>query len=1340
MLNDANDDGKEKIYTDFNFDLEAESESPSSEDPPVKQGPWGVYAVKPLRQNQWESAVKNEIDKMVEQRVEEYWPYMTHVPEVAKVDTNEDSRPRLYCPVAKKWMLVDTCAQVSVWPKTDYEDATIDRNLALQAVNGTRIPTFGTRIRQIKLGRKAYSQVFILADITCPIVGWNFIKPNRISLMWDDHEQLNMVDRKADISVPLRVEPVPPGTLLKLAPVMLDNNGPQMSSVPVIAEVKIAGQVFDTSVGAPCDTDSLPSNLGAGFKTFQQYSQAKNQQQTAKMKPQTIPPQYKQLVDKYPKLLNTDFHSDVPKHGVVHHIDTGDSKPCTAKVRPLMPGSPKAVQGQKDWLHLESMGIVERVPPHKCNVWTSAIHLVPKPDGTLRCCGDFRALNDKTLLDGYPLPNLQSFTHQMRGATIFSKVDLTKAFHQIPLDPESQAKTTMVTPWGTFMFKKLAMGLRNSAQSFQRLVDHVLTGLPKVFAYMDDILVHSETEEEHISILGQLFHRLNEAGLAINLGKCVFGTDELEYLGYHVDKNGIRPLVRKLQAIAEYPEPGKAKHLLGFLGALNYYRRALSGIRKEDGKMKRPAEILQPLFEAATRKDTTKQFLQRWNEDKLVESFNEAKAMLMQACQLEHPDPNAPIAITTDASKNAMGAVLEQFREGIWRPLGFWSKHFKSNQRNWTTFRRELFAVQQGLRHFNQETNGRHVIIFTDHKSLLGAFKSPTSQAHDPIAMTHIQEVSQFTNDIRYVAGKSNCMADWLSRPNNVPLGESYRTSHSDGIEAAAGEQIAALQQVALEIVDHRALARDQKTCSDVIRHLNGKCPKSIKLKQIEFSPGVTVLCDVSDGKKARPLVPITWRQLIIGMFHQLKHPGQAGTLKKVSDRYYWPDMGKDVSEMVRQCPDCNAVKVTPAIRPPQNHIPVTEHRFKDLQVDVVGPLPPSRGKKYLLTILDRTTRWIEAIPMPEATAENCCDAFIDGWIQRFGLPTVATSDNGNTFVSNLWKGVQKSLGVQVSYTPPYHSSSLGGVERQHKDIKDGLKTALHAMGDSHGEAWVQRLPWVMLARRTAYQPALDCSSADMVFGSNPTIPGDLIGEPGPPLEPGQVQELLKAVQINASKPPIQTSHHRIPTVNYPDVSKFTHVYLKKGKTTPLGPKYEGPFKIIERIGQSCIKIHVGTSANGTPRVETHHWENCKPVPFTEGQTEGQKATRGRKPLDPKAVPFKPKPPPPFKTGGTKPPPPFPAPISNNVHSEERKEARTTVARTAKDNSVQNSDVSEQGGGPQIDKPVTRTRTRTIKPPSRYQDYVAAVKAGIAAYAAKPTSRYQDYVAAVNAGRVAYAA
>ena len=527
-------------------------------------------------------------------------------------------------------------------------------------------------------------------------------------------------------------------------------------------------------------------------------------------------------------------------------------------------------------------------------------------------------------------------------------------------------------------------------------MDNDLAGVENVFVYMEDIHVYSKSEAQHRATIEELFRRLDAAGLTLSLKKCSFGKESIEFLGYTVDANGITPLPRKLEAITEYPVPGKAKHLLGFLGATNYYRRALSGVMGENGKIKRPAEILQPLFEIATKKVTTKQFQQEWQEKGLLDVFNEAKLMLMQACQLEHPDPNAPIALTTDASKKAMGAVLEQFREGVWRPLGFWSRHFTSSQQNWSTFRRELYAVQQGLRHFNEETNGRHTVIFTDHKPLLGAFKSPNSQAHDPIAMNHLQEVAQFTNDVRYVAGKSNCMADWLSRPNDVPLGEAYR--------APQDQAVAALQTVALEIVDHRALARDQQKCPEVANHREGKHPKSLKIQEVEFSPGVTLLCDVSDNKKARPIVPKEWRQLIFNMFHRLHHPGQAATLKKIEARYYWPDMRKDVSELVTNCPDCLACKPYKSIQPPQNHIPVTEHRFKDLQVDVVGPLPVSQGKQYLLTILDRTTRWIEAIPMEQATAASCSDAMLTGWIQRFGLPTVATSDNGNTFIAGLSK------------------------------------------------------------------------------------------------------------------------------------------------------------------------------------------------------------------------------------------------------------------------------------------------------------------------------------------------
>ena len=133
--------------------------------------------------------------------------------------------------------------------------------------------------------------------------------------------------------------------------------------------------------------------------------------------------------------------------------------------------------------------------------------------------------------------------------------------------------------------------------------------------------------------------------------------------------------------------------------------------------------------------------------------FEEAKQLLMAACQLVHPDPNSPIALTTDASSHAIGGVLEQFNNGKWEPLGFWSKSLKDDKAKWSTFRRELYAIQQSLRHFSTETQGRHLVIFTDHKPIVGAFKAPNSQTYDQVAYNKIQEIAQYTSDVRFVEG-----------------------------------------------------------------------------------------------------------------------------------------------------------------------------------------------------------------------------------------------------------------------------------------------------------------------------------------------------------------------------------------------------------------------------------------------------------------------------------------------------------------------------------------------------------------------------------------------------------
>ena len=173
----------------------------------------------------------------------------------------------------------------------------------------------------------------------------------------------------------------------------------------------------------------------------------------------------------------------------------------------------------------------------------------------------------------------------------------------------------------------------------------------------------------------------------------------------------------------------------------------------------------------------------------------------------------------------------------------------------------------------------------------------------------------------------------------------------------------------------------------------------------------------------------------------------------------YWPTLSKDIIQYYQTCQACQEFKSYKTIRPKVSKPPVPDQRLSSIQIDVVGPLPASRTMKYPLTIIDRTSRWVEAIPMSEATADSCSTAFTEDWVQRFGLPQEMRSDNGDTFVSKLRMKLQQVLGIEVSYTPPYHAASLGQIERMHRDIKAGLKTALYNMGCDHGAKWMDCLP-----------------------------------------------------------------------------------------------------------------------------------------------------------------------------------------------------------------------------------------------------------------------------------------
>ena len=272
--------------------------------------------------------------------------------------------------------------------------------------------------------------------------------------------------------------------------------------------------------------------------------------------------------------------------------------------------------------------------------------------------------------------------------------------------------------------------------------------------------------------------------------------------------------------------------------------------------------------------------------------------------------------------------------------------------------------------------------------------------------------------------------------------------------------------------------------------------------------------------------------------------------------------------------------------------------RFSDLQVDIVGPLIQSEGFRYLLTVVCRTTRYVEAIPLRNATSAECCQAFIDHWMRHFGLPEKISSDNGNTFQSRLWQDLHQQLGIIVSFAPLYSPSTVGTIERQHADIKNSLRAVLLAMGEEHGESWARILPWVLLGRRTSYHADLGATPAQLVFGSDPKVPGDLVHPVGTETGP---QELLQRVKEVVVRPPAQTALHKQTNIYLPPAAKeATHVWAKNTKSGPLEAKWDGPFKILERLGQTSLKIQVGEYVDGQPRVEIRHWRSCQPAPAPE--------------------------------------------------------------------------------------------------------------------------------------------
>ena len=342
----------------------------------------------------------------------------------------------------------------------------------------------------------------------------------------------------------------------------------------------------------------------------------------------------------------------------------------------------------------------------------------------------------------------------------------------------------------------------------------------------------------------------------------------------------------------------------------------------------------------------------------------------------------------------------------------------------------------------------------------------------------------------------------------------------------------------------------------------------SLKLEDIPFgTKGTTLLCDTSAGQP-RPIVPTAWRRRVFDLIHGLSHPSVRATRKLMAAKFVWHGLQKQVGTWAKACIHCQASKTQQHIRAPLETFQVPPRRFDHIHVDLVGPLPPSDGSTHLLTVIDRFTRWPEAIPLSNTTAATCAQALVTHWIARFGVPLDISSDRGPQFTSQLWTSIAQLLGTKLHHTTAYHPQSNGLIERFHRHLKSSLRARLV------GPNWIRELPWVLLGIRTMPKEDLGCSVAELVYGAPLTVPGDFLANyDSSPDQNSQLQQLRDQVR---SMVPIPTSHHGIrPTTLPANLQRAKFVFIRRdGHRTPLQRPYEGPFKVVE-TGPKTFKVEV---------------------------------------------------------------------------------------------------------------------------------------------------------------------
>lgn len=646
-----------------------------------------------------------------------------------------------------------------------------------------------------------------------------------------------------------------------------------------------------------------------------------------------------------------------------------------------------------------------------------------------RICQNYVELNKNTKDEFHPLPFISVSLDRLRDCIYFAKMDLRNGFYQIEIHPEDRYKTSFLVKDGLFQFLRMPFGLKNAPSIFQKIMEEILVGLAHrvCIVYIDDVLVYAKTEEELILNLKEVFERFRKFNVSLKGSKCQFGLTEINYLGHIINREGKRLSEDRVNQVLKLSNPSSFSELRTALGMSAAFQEYIENY----------ATIVKPLTEKSGRKSKNLAFNLT---PEMAASWSLIKEKVRDMALLHRIDSSLPLLVRTDASNRGVGAVLYQKDDERLLPVAYLSQAFSDVATRWSTYEQEAYACYLALFKWQDKLLGRRFILETDHRNLL-YLKENSS----PKVVRWRMFLQQFTFDFVHIPGKTNVVADALSR--------LLSNNNNNNLNS-------------LSLNSENSLISSEREIDKV---------KDKYLNYIEGGVEDNSLLNLEPDKADE----------IIKEFHNSSkgHHSIATTIMMIKEAgFCFKNLKTSVRNFIKSCIICEKIKRSNVSLKVRRKHTYSSFPFERVQIDPIGPFPESEeGFQYIFVATCAFTRFVELAPSKTVSATDALRFITSSLISRYGVPLEIQTDQGTAFTSKLLGDLKKRYNLKHYLSVPHHPQTNGITERKNQEILKHLRALILEEDDD----WVDKIGTVQRILNYSYSSAIDTYPARLLFGSD---------------------------------------------------------------------------------------------------------------------------------------------------------------------------------------------------------------------------------------------------------------